>query len=130
MICSANQWTGFYMITASIKKELKRYLEKQQYREDENRNINSCNTKQKTLICRAYIKQNRFLTFCNKILQLFVLRFHQNHCTADLNLCESDKLYFPLSINQYYRHSPEQKYFSLAEWSMHVLSMLQNTQNY
>ena len=23
MICSANHWTGFYMITASVKKELK-----------------------------------------------------------------------------------------------------------
>ena len=25
-ICSANQWTGFYMITASIMKELNRTL--------------------------------------------------------------------------------------------------------
>ena len=23
LICSANQWTGFYMITASVMKELK-----------------------------------------------------------------------------------------------------------
>ena len=26
MICSANQWTGFYMITASVMKELKKNL--------------------------------------------------------------------------------------------------------
>ena len=26
MICSANQWTGFYMITASVRKELKAHV--------------------------------------------------------------------------------------------------------
>ena len=26
LICSANQWTGFYMITASVMKELRSYL--------------------------------------------------------------------------------------------------------
>ena len=25
IICSANQWTGFYMVTASAMKELKKY---------------------------------------------------------------------------------------------------------
>ena len=28
LICSANQWTGFYMITASVMKELMRFYEK------------------------------------------------------------------------------------------------------
>ena len=27
LICSANQWTGFYMITASVMKELRRVLQ-------------------------------------------------------------------------------------------------------
>ena len=31
LICSTNQWTGFYMITASVMKELNSRLEKNIY---------------------------------------------------------------------------------------------------